>query len=216
LINNCGVMCFGETEWQTNEIIEQQINVNLIGAINLTKEFLPLVRQHKSRIINTTSHCGLRTLPGLPVYSASKAGLIAFNDGLRIDMKKYGVEVVNFIPGSFVLASNIAANQMNFTAEMRKKLSKEQLEFYGDYFDRYSKYLEPLSGEREPIMVDPNIIETFEEALLHNPPKTRYICEPFRYTLYHALFKITPQIVTDWLLYKFISMPEYKAPIKSN
>lgn len=80
-------MCFGETEWQTNEIIESQIGVNLSGNIRVVKGLLPLIRQHKSRIINTTSHCGLRALPGLPIYSASKAGFIAFNDTLRLDMK---------------------------------------------------------------------------------------------------------------------------------
>lgn len=66
-------MVFGETEWQTNDQIAEQLNVNLAGTIRVTKAFLPLVRQNKSRIINITSHCGLRALPGLPIYCASKA-----------------------------------------------------------------------------------------------------------------------------------------------
>lgn len=210
LVNNCGIMCFGETEWQTNEIVEAQINVNLMGTIKVTKAFLPLVRQHKSRIINVTSHCGIRTLPGIPIYCATKAGLTSFTEALRLDMNKYGVEVINFIPGSFFRSSNIAAKQMKYATEMRASLSKEQTIFYGEYFERYYKYLESLSGEKEPEMVDPNIIETFEEALLDNIPKTRYICEPFRYKFYHALFKITPQIITDILLHNFVMMPKYE------
>lgn len=59
LVNNAGVMCFGEFEWQTNAIIEHQINVNLFGTINFTRSFLPLARKHKTRIINVTSHCAL-------------------------------------------------------------------------------------------------------------------------------------------------------------
>lgn len=214
LVNNAGIMCFGETEWQTSEIIAQQIDINLTGTINVTKEFLPLVRQHQSRIINVTSHCGLRSLPGLPIYCATKAGLTAFTDALRLDMSKYGVDVVNFIPGSFVLSSNIASHQSKLAAEMRAAFTEEQLNFYGDYFDRYNKYLDALSGDKEPQQVDELIIQTFEEALLDVPAKTRYICEPLRYKLYHLLFKITPQKVTDWLLYKFVSMPEYD-PLKS-
>lgn len=209
LVNNCGVMCFGETEWQTADLIASQIEVNLIGTIRVTKAFLPLVRQHKSRIINVTSHCGLRALPGLPIYCATKAGITAFNDALRLDMKKYGVEVVNFIPGSFVLSSNIMSQQANYAEEMRAAMDKEQIDFYGDYFDRYNGYLSAISGEKEPQMVDPLILESFEEALLDVPAKTRYVCEPLRYKIYHTIFRMTPQKVTDFLLHKFVAMPEY-------
>lgn len=207
-------MCFGETEWQTSDIIEQQIAVNLSGTIKVTKSFLPLVRKHKSRIINVTSHCGLRSLPGLPIYCATKAGLKAFTDALRLDMNKYGVDVINFVPGSFVAASNIAAKHSIVAAKMRSAFNEEQLKFYGEFFDRYNKYLDGLSGEKEPKMIDELIIDAFEEALQDNPPKSIYICEPMRYKLYHALFNLTPQRVTDWLLHKFVSMPEYD-PSKS-
>jgi len=202
-------MCFGETEWQTNDQIDSQIDVNLAGSIRVTKSFLPLIRQHKSRIINVTSHCGLRSLPGLPIYSATKAGLVAFTEGLRLDMEKYGVEVVNFIPGSFVTSSNIAANQTKHADKMRESMKTEQLNFYGDFFERYNDYLKFIASKKDPQMVESNIMETFEEALLETPPKTRYICEPLRYKLFHVLFKITPRKITDYLLYKFVSMPLY-------
>jgi short-subunit dehydrogenase involved in D-alanine esterification of teichoic acids len=204
-------MCFAEAEWQTNEIIENQIAVNLTGSIRVTKTFLPLVRKHKSRIINVTSHCGLRALPGLSVYGATKAGLKSFNDAVRLEMNKYGVEVVNFIPGSFVGNSNIAARQSQLAVEMRSAFNEEQLAFYGDYFDRYNKYLEALSGEKEPqTLTNENILQKFSDALLDVPPKTVYISEPWRYKLYHFLFKISPQrSFTDYLIQKFISMPQF-------
>lgn len=180
----------------------------------MTKAFLSTIRLHKSRIINVTSHCGLRTLPTLPIYCATKAGLIAFTEGLRLDMNKYGVEVVNFIPGSFVMSSNISARQQQRTNEMRSAFSEEQKNFYGDYFDRISKYLEIISGEKEPQIVDPLILESFEDALLDTPPKRQYLCEPLRYKIYHFLFNFTPQPVTDFLLHKFVGFPQYD-PTKS-
>lgn len=134
-------MTFGELEWQTNELIESQVAVNLLGTMKMTKAFLPLIRNHKSRIINVTSHCGIRPLPGLPIYCATKAGIKAFTETLRLDMKKYEVDVVDFIPGSFVMSSNISAAQSKQASEMKSALNEEQVEFYGDYFDRYYKYL---------------------------------------------------------------------------
>lgn len=162
------------------------------------------------------SHCALRALPGLAAYSASKAGLAAFTEGLRQEMGKYGVDVVDFIPGSFVASSNIAVNQSKQFSEMRGAFSEEQLGFYGEFFDRYAKYLEPLSvGDgKEPEMLDKNIIETFDEALLDDPPKVRYVCEPILYTMFHSMFKLTPRPLTDWLIVKFLRMPEYD-PSKS-
>lgn len=60
LVNNAGVMCFGEFEWQTWSQIEMQINVNLLGTMRITRELMPLIRQQQARIINVTSHCGLQ------------------------------------------------------------------------------------------------------------------------------------------------------------
>lgn len=59
LVNNAGVMCFGELEWQTEPQITQQIEVNILGTIRVTKCFLQQLREHKGRIITVTSHCAI-------------------------------------------------------------------------------------------------------------------------------------------------------------
>lgn len=63
-------MCFGEFEWQTNAIIENQINVNFFGTMNFTRSFLPLARKYKTRIINVTSHCAIEVIssPSFPNF----------------------------------------------------------------------------------------------------------------------------------------------------
>lgn len=103
LVNNAGVMTFGEFEWQTLDLIRQQLNVNLLGTMFLTKEILPIIRLYKGRIINVTSHCSLQALPSLSVYAASKVGLKFWSDALRMEMNKYGVHVIDFIPGMYMM-----------------------------------------------------------------------------------------------------------------
>lgn len=40
-------MVFGEFEWQTEKLMRQQIEVNLLGTFKLTNAFCHLLRQHK-------------------------------------------------------------------------------------------------------------------------------------------------------------------------
>lgn len=232
-------MCFGEFEWQTTSIADNQININLVGTLQLTKMFLPLIRKYRTRIINVTSHCALEALPGLSVYGATKAGLRFWNDALRVEMKKYGVHVVNFIPGSLVMATNITARQDEFSKEMRQAFTNEQLDFYGQYYDEFTGYLELFTGNR-PIdrICNDDLFRHFEDALLDKYPNAVYKCEPRRYDLslplysqfvtvsssvsicryqvYHLLFKYMPTSIRDRLVERFINFPRYqsKAAVK--
>uniref|UniRef100_A0A1A9W6I3 Uncharacterized protein n=1 Tax=Glossina brevipalpis TaxID=37001 RepID=A0A1A9W6I3_9MUSC len=213
LVNNAGTMCFGEYEWQTWKQIEMQINVNLLGTLRLTKELLPIVRQHHSRIINITSHCSLMALPSLSPYAASKAGLKFWNDALRIEMQKYGVEVINFVPGSFVMSSNIAARQQDQAKEMAANFSIEQHKFYDDYFRRFNEHLKIISGFKPPNqMQDEELLKKFEHALTNSQPKSLYIHEPLRYKIYRLLSQWCPPVIMDFLIVKFVNMPTYHQP----
>lgn len=60
VINNAGVMGFGEFEWQTDDQMFHQVEVNLLGTMRFTHHFLPLCRQYQARIICVTSHCGIQ------------------------------------------------------------------------------------------------------------------------------------------------------------
>ncbi|XP_055637730.1 D-beta-hydroxybutyrate dehydrogenase, mitochondrial [Toxorhynchites rutilus septentrionalis] len=216
LINNAGVMCFGEFEWQLVQHIEQQIGVNLLGTMKVTKAFLPLIRRQRARLINVTSHCSLQALPGLSVYSASKAALRYWNEALRMELSYHGVDVVNFIPGSLVMQTNISANQQVYATEMAAGFSEEQRDYYGRYFEEYNAYLSFISGVK-PVQSLPDdhfVVKSFTNALLDEKPALVYKCEPWRYKVYHFLFRNTPVGVSDWLVRKFITLPVYKPPHK--
>ncbi|XP_075148754.1 SDR family oxidoreductase shroud [Haematobia irritans] len=211
LVNNAGAMCFGEFEWQTWQQIEMQIEINLLGTMRLTRVLMPLVRQHQARIINITSHCGLQALPALSPYAASKAGLRFWTDSLRMEMQQYGVEVINFIPGSFVMSSNISARQQEHAKAMYEEFSDAQRIFYTPYFKRFNEYLTVISGFKPPNAVnDIDLLNKFKDSLTNTQPKALYIHEPWRYKLYRLLFRICPTPLVDWLCVKFCAMPTYQ------
>uniref|UniRef100_A0A1B6DNT4 Uncharacterized protein n=1 Tax=Clastoptera arizonana TaxID=38151 RepID=A0A1B6DNT4_9HEMI len=212
LINNAGVMVFAESEWQTENLIRDQIQINLIGTIMVTKLFSSLLRKHQGRVINISSHCALEALPGLSVYAASKAGLKAYTDGLRVEMEKYGVKVISLIPGSFFGQSNILSKQKLQAKQMKQEMDKEDYEFYSDYFNRYNSYLSALSGERPAVQLqDDKLYSNINHALLSPNPRPFYCSSPRRYALYHVLFKLSPTIkIRDKLVERFIQMPKFR------
>ncbi|KAG8585673.1 hypothetical protein GDO81_005106, partial [Engystomops pustulosus] len=83
LVNNAGVSIPScTTEWLTKEDFAKVININLLGLIDVTIHFLPLVRKARGRVVNTASIAGRLTIcPG--GYCVSKYGVESFSDTLR-------------------------------------------------------------------------------------------------------------------------------------
>lgn len=133
-----------------------------------------------------------------------------------MELEKYGVKVVTFIPGSFVQKSNIMARQVEYVYEMHSAFTEEQKDFYNDYFKRYNTYLTHFSGPSMPTKIeDPSLYDVFESTLLAVSPRAKYVNEPWRYKFYHLLFKSTPTLFRDILVHRFMQMPEYQQPQQS-
>ncbi|KAJ8674300.1 hypothetical protein QAD02_005562 [Eretmocerus hayati] len=211
VINNAGVMIFGEFEWQLAKHSHAQLKINATGPILLTSRLMPLIRANRARIVNVSSHCAEAPLPGLAVYAASKAAIAAWTQALRMELAKYGINVISFVPGSFVNESSILANQKEHFDEMRQAMSEDTKRFYGDYFDRYASYLSALRIKKGIHRIEnSNLYRIFDRALLDDNPSAIYKCEPWRYTFYHTLFRIAPLQIKDWLVERFVNMPKWK------
>ncbi|XP_044019684.1 D-beta-hydroxybutyrate dehydrogenase, mitochondrial-like [Aphidius gifuensis] len=209
-VNNAGMMIFGEFEWQTDEQIYNQLQVNLLGTARLTKSMIPILRQHKSRLIIVTSHCAIEALPGVAMYSATKAALSAWSTSLRVELKKSNITVVNFVPGSFIDSSNILFRQQNHFDVMDSSMQQEAKKFYQGYFKLYASYLTSFAQDNSLKKIQqPEIYDSFNDLLLDKNPNAIYICEPWRYWIYFTLCKISPTTVRDYLIEKFVQMPKF-------
>jgi 3-oxoacyl-[acyl-carrier protein] reductase len=99
VVNNAGVEVarpleqFGEEEWR------QLLDVNLHGAIAVTRAALSVLSSPGGVIVNIASALGLGGCAGFSVYSASKAGLIGFTQSLAWELAPKGVRVVAVAPG---------------------------------------------------------------------------------------------------------------------
>jgi short-subunit dehydrogenase len=76
------------------------METNFFGALNCIQAVLPSMLQRRTgTIVNIASIGGIRGVPNLSVYSATKAALIALSGSLRVEVKSAGLHVLVFATG---------------------------------------------------------------------------------------------------------------------
>lgn len=89
-----------ETRNLNPQAVAQVININLLGAVNAVSGVLPAMLENKSgQLVAISSLAGFRGLPKSAAYSASKAGMTAFFESVRLDVQTKGVAVTIIQPG---------------------------------------------------------------------------------------------------------------------
>jgi len=79
-----------------------QVRANLLGAMHTAEPLLPrMLARGRGHLAVVSSVAGLRGLPYSPAYSASKAGVRAYGEGLRALLAPRGVAVSVVVPGFF-------------------------------------------------------------------------------------------------------------------
>lgn len=100
LINNAGFYTIGVLEAATDEQIRRQLDTNLFGLINTTKQILPHFRKQKSgMIINISSIAGRTTVPLQTLYHATKWGVEGFSESLQYELRPFNIKVKIIEPG---------------------------------------------------------------------------------------------------------------------
>ena len=99
-VNNAGVLFGGDLETKPDKYIDQTIEVNLTGLIHCTKEVLPALKKSKGILINISSVVGKHAHADLPVYCATKFGVIGFTEAMADELSSDGVRVYAICPTS--------------------------------------------------------------------------------------------------------------------
>jgi len=106
LINNAGVAVAGPLMHVSAEDLRYQFEVNVIGVMEVTKAFLPLLGAQEyplfkpGKIINVSSAVGKVAFPFLGPYVGSKHALEGLSSSLRKELRLYGIDVILVGPGA--------------------------------------------------------------------------------------------------------------------
>lgn len=129
LINNAGVQNnydFANTTAPLKKV-EQEITINLTGAIQLTQLLLPTLLTKPSHIINVTSALGAVPKSDGLVYSASKAGLRNFTQGLRKVLAKEAISIHELVPPVTDTAMTAGREEKKMPPEQLVQIALRQL-----------------------------------------------------------------------------------------
>jgi NAD(P)-dependent dehydrogenase (short-subunit alcohol dehydrogenase family) len=99
LVNSAGIGIAGTVDSLVTKHIDLQLGVNLRGLMLVTREAIPLLRRSRGWIVNLASIAGTTPTPGLTVYGATKAAVIALTRSLNAELDADGVRAIAICPG---------------------------------------------------------------------------------------------------------------------
>ncbi|KAL1894853.1 hypothetical protein Sste5346_005540 [Sporothrix stenoceras] len=132
LINNAGIGHGLSLLEATNDQMRAVFAINAVAPIRMTREFLPsMIRNHHGHVVNMASMASFVTIASNVDYSCTKAGLLAFHEGLTQELKyRYNAPEVRttVIHPHFVKTPLLGEAAIEPSAEIKRR-------FQGDLLD---------------------------------------------------------------------------------
>jgi NADP-dependent 3-hydroxy acid dehydrogenase YdfG len=101
LVNNAGLMPLSPFERLKVDDWDRMIDVNVKGVLYGIAAALPIMKEQRSgHIINVSSVAGHKVRPGNSVYAATKHAVRVISEGLRMEVKPYGIRSTIISPGA--------------------------------------------------------------------------------------------------------------------
>jgi NAD(P)-dependent dehydrogenase (short-subunit alcohol dehydrogenase family) len=204
LVNNAGIEVTGPLAHLPVDEFRQQLEVNLVGPLIVTKAFLPLLgsdlaRKGKpGRIVNISSTSGKIAGPFTGAYSASKFGLEGFSDSLRRELILFGIDVIVIRPGAVV------------TPIWQKAEAGVTERFRGTPFVDALETFECYSADEATKGLAPEVIgQAVWCALTSRRPKVRTAIVPQRFKNW-TIPQLIPMRILDKLVAQFFRIKRRK------
>lgn len=187
VINNAGMGISGAIEYATSVDVSRIIDVNIKGVINVCKYAIPRLRATKGKIINIGSVAGELTIPFQTFYSMSKVAVSTYTEGLRMELKPFGIKATTVLPGD---------TKSSFSKNRKKTEVVDEL--YKDRIERsISRMEKDEQSGKDPISVAKVIYKLLKRK---NPPVK--VTVGFIYKLFVFLKRILPSRLVNYILYK--------------
>lgn len=183
LVNAAGYGSFGAIENVSDEEAQRQFSVNVFGLVALTKLVLPYMKQQQhGKIINISSMAGRFSSPMGGWYFASKHALETISNSLRMEVKRFGIEVVLLEPGVVqsawekIAMKNLQSASQGTDYEKRAATLKQHLD--NIYASKFASHPELIAKTIQKIIVSKHPKLRYLIGFMAKPTVFLYACLP--------------------------------------
>ncbi|XP_059139616.1 retinol dehydrogenase 7-like [Physella acuta] len=197
LVNNAAVMGnVGVSEICNHEDYTNVLSVNLLGTIEMSRTFLPLIRLARGRLVNASSVCGRLGVITVP-YTVSKYGLEAYSDIVRRELYNKGVKVVIVEPGGF--KTRLIESQ-RIVNEVQSAFERSSDEVKLTYRPAVNRLIDLFQIPSQLVSTNLDlVVDAYIHGLTSRYPKTRYIVGMDAWCFFLPLSYL-PTCISDWML----------------
>ncbi|MBA3265025.1 MAG: SDR family oxidoreductase [Nocardioidaceae bacterium] len=168
LVNNAGEAYPGPLEVVPLEQLREQLEVNVIGPVAMTRAALPLLRRSAGRVVFVGSVGGKGASVFGGPYHASKFAIEAIGDAWRQELEPEGISVVIVEPGP------ISTPIWSKGVQRIEALLAGALPETERYRERLTNYRKTLIKADEYGGSPQDVAQVIEKALTESRPSTRY------------------------------------------
>ena len=170
VVNNAGIGRGGPLEYLPLEIWREQLEVNVLGQVAVTKAVLPFIRAARGRIVFIGSIGGKVATMLMGPYNASKFAIEAIGESLRSELHPWGISVSVVEPGA--IKTPIWDKGRQQVDRLERALPEEARTRYARHIAAARKAIE--MQDRQGASPD-KVAAAVEQALFSRRPKTRYL-----------------------------------------
>jgi NAD(P)-dependent dehydrogenase (short-subunit alcohol dehydrogenase family) len=170
LVNNAGIARGGPVEYLPLAEWREQLEVNVIGQVAVTKAMLPLIRKGAGRITFIGSIGGKVATALLGPYNASKFAIEAIGECLRHELRPWGIWVSVVEPGA--IKTEIWRKGRDTADRLERELPEEARRLYAVHLEAVKKAID--MQERRGVNAE-RVAAAVEHGLFSPRPRTRYL-----------------------------------------
>jgi NAD(P)-dependent dehydrogenase (short-subunit alcohol dehydrogenase family) len=200
LVNNAGTTIAGPFAYLPVDCFRRQLEINLVGAFNVTQSFLPHLGFGRkpsgvqARIVNIGSVSGRFAAPFVGAYNVSKFGLEGFSETLRRELLMFGIDVIQIDPGPVK------------TPIWDKGERRLLVDFPDTVYNNALKRFHALANNEAEHGFEPEVIgRLILKVLTTARPKTRYLIMPNKLINYTIPSRFPPRLL-DWIMAKVMHL----------
>jgi short-subunit dehydrogenase len=140
IVNNAGYATLGPFEASENDQVRKQLNTNVIGLMDITKEIIPVFREQKfGTIINVASMGGRVSFPFYSVYNSTKWAVEGFSESLQYELRPFNIKTKIVEPG--VIGTDFCSGSM-------EAFQGHNTRMYDSYLQSSKKKMETMKSSK--------------------------------------------------------------------